>query len=88
VQTLAHGKEFVTAHGSVASARRVGSLGGSRPSQPATAGRLALFSGNLMDRRVTPSCWGVMTWTVVALGMALVLANLLGGFGGTEIAMN
>ena len=41
-----------------------------------------------MDRRATPSCWGVMTWTVVALGAALLLANLIGGFGVTEIAMN
>lgn len=41
-----------------------------------------------MERRATRSCWGVMTWTVVALGVALLLANLIGGFGTTEIAMN
>lgn len=51
-------------------------------------GEVFLFSGILMDKRVTPSCWGVMTWTVVALGGAIVLANLLGGFGATAVALH
>jgi len=41
-----------------------------------------------MDDRVTLSCWGVMTWTVVALGGAILLANLLGGLGAAGLALN
>ncbi len=40
-----------------------------------------------MDHGTGPSCWGVMTWTVAALGGVLGLVHLLGGFTAVEIAM-
>ncbi|ODN70327.1 hypothetical protein A6302_02361 [Methylobrevis pamukkalensis] len=39
-----------------------------------------------MDDHVQKSCWGVTTWTVVALGSVLVLAYLLGGFETVAVA--
>ncbi len=33
-----------------------------------------------MDDQVQKSCWGVMTWTVLTLGGALMLVYLFGGF--------
>ncbi|WP_256372873.1 hypothetical protein [Breoghania sp. L-A4] len=33
-----------------------------------------------MDDHAQKSCWGVMTWTVLTLGGALMLVYLFGGF--------
>jgi hypothetical protein len=41
-----------------------------------------------MDEHVRKSCWGVTTWTVVALGSVLVLAYLLGGAEAVAVAAN
>ena len=39
-----------------------------------------------MEEQIERSCWGVMTWTVLALGGVLALVYLLGGFEPTVIA--
>ncbi|WP_268926550.1 hypothetical protein [Methylobrevis albus] len=41
-----------------------------------------------MEEHVQKSCWGVATWTVLALGSVLVLAYLLGGFEAVAVAAN
>ena len=39
-----------------------------------------------MEKQIEKSCWGTMTWTVLALGSVLALVYLLGGFEPTVIA--
>lgn len=48
--------------------------------------KTGVMEQDLMDDNVQKSCWGVTTWTVVALGSVLVLAYLLGGFETVAIA--
>lgn len=33
-----------------------------------------------MEDQSQQSCWGVMAWTVIVLGGALMVVSLLGGF--------
>lgn len=39
-----------------------------------------------MEKQSNASCWGVMAWTIVALGGVFALVHLIGGFG-AEVAM-
>jgi len=89
VQTLAYGKEVVTCAAAIG-ATPVRRCPGERHRGPTGAdrGEGLPLTGTLMDDRVTLSCWGVMTWTVVALGGAILLANLLGGLGAAGLALN
>ncbi len=38
-----------------------------------------------MEHQTLQSCWGVMAWTVLVLGGALMVVSLLGGFDTTTI---